>query len=396
MCTLLVVIGVAQVLAMMIVARAADAGEPAGGSGVAQPGPIARALQPFVDASRLAGAVVLVADRERVLALETVGFADIEARRPMRTDTLFWVASQTKPVTAAALMMLVDEGKVGLDDPVVKYVPEFSGLMVGPRDGQGTTPVHPPSHAITIREILSHTSGLRFLNAKDKMVIDAVPLADAVQHALLEPLLFDPGTAYSYSNEGIDTAGLIVQMLSEMPYERFLQERLFTPLGMSDTSFVPTTEQLQRLATIYRPREGGGLEPTRTGFLRYPLDDLRRHPAPGGGLFSTAHDMMRFCQMFLNGGVLEGRRYLSEAAVREMTKRQTAPGIAESYGLGWGVGPNTYSHGGACSTNMTVDTRRKIITVFLVQHSGFPGDVNEMHKALGDAVNEVIRAEREK
>ncbi|MGO8746536.1 MAG: serine hydrolase domain-containing protein [Thermoguttaceae bacterium] len=184
---------------------------------------LAHQLQPYVDGRVMAGAVLLVADKDKILDLEALGWSDIAAKKPMRCDDVFWIASMTKSVTAAALMILVDEGRVQVDDPVEKYIPEFGMLKVLRPDGTRV----PPSHAILIREILSHTSGMRFLNSKDRGRIDSVPLATSVEHALLEPLLFYPGTKYSYSNEGIDAAGGIVEIVSGMPYERFLQERLF-------------------------------------------------------------------------------------------------------------------------------------------------------------------------
>lgn len=367
------------------------AGPPTIAAQSAPPNIIAHALQPFVDGHRLAGAVVLIADRNRILDLEAVGFADVAARKCMQKDSLFWIASQSKSVTAAALMMLVDEGKVKLDDPVQKYLPQFAGILVEPGRKSDDAPPHRPCHPITIREILSHTSGLRFLNAKDKMVIDSVPLAKSVQHDLLEPLLFEPGSGYKYSNEGIDTAGLIIQVVSGMAYETFLQQRLFTPLEMKDTTFFPSAAQVARLAKSYKPDAAkSGLEETRIKYLKYPLDAPGRYPAPGGGLFSTAADVARFCQMLLNGGVYRQRRYLSQAAIAEMTKKQTGDHIRESYGLGFTVGAGTYGHGGANATNMSVDTRRGIITVFMVQHAGFPGDAKQMRAALSKAVEQVV------
>lgn len=354
----------------------------------ARPAVIAPALQPFVDSHRLAGAVVLLAGRDRVLTTEAVGFADLAAGTPMRADTLFWIASQTKAVTAAALMMLVDEGKVALSDPVQRYVPEFADVKVGP------APLHAPAHAPTVREILSHTAGLRFLNTQDRQVIDCVPLSVSVQHDLLEPLVSEPGTRYGYSNEGIDTAGLIIEKVSGQPFERFLADRLLKPLGMSDTTFFPTTAALARLAKSYRPnKDKTGLEETRITYLKYPLDGPERYPSPGGGLFSTAADVAKFCQLLLNRGVCPAGRLLSEAAVAELTKKQTGDAVKESYGLGLNVGPTSFGHGGAYSTNMSVDTRRGLITVFMVQHAGWPGNVREMQAALGKAVEQVVQRE---
>ncbi len=240
---------------------------------------LAPRLQHFVDDHIMAGAVMLIADQSKVLNVEAVGYADLAAKTPMRTDHLFWIASMSKPITAAAFMMLVDEGRVKLDDPVEKYIPEFNKLMVAKTNGLFVTPGHP----IKIRELLSHTSGMGFLNARDKQVIDSAPLAESIQHDLLEPLLFDPGTGYKYSNEGIDTAGRIIEIVSGMPFEKFLQDRLFTPLGMTDTTFFPSPVQLQRLARSYKANQGtNGLEVTPVTYLKYPLDGAGRYPAPGG------------------------------------------------------------------------------------------------------------------
>ena len=327
---------------------------------------LASKLQHFVDDHIMAGAVVLVADQSRILDVEAVGYADLAAKKAMRTDDLFWIASMSKSVTAAAFMMLVDEGRVKLDDPVEKFIPEFKKLMVARTNGILAAPGHP----IKIREILSHTSGMGFLNARDKQVIDSVPLAESIHHDLLEPLLFDPGTGYKYSNEGIDTAGRIIEIVSGMPFEKFLQDRLFTPLGMVDTTFFPSTAQLQRLARSYKVNQGtNGLEETSVSYLKYPLDGTGRYPAPGGGLFSTANDVGRFCQMLANGGSYAGKKYLTKEALREMTIKQTGSLVTNNYGFGLSASDgSSFGHGGAYKTDMVVDHGQ--IRIFLVQQAG--------------------------
>jgi CubicO group peptidase (beta-lactamase class C family) len=342
---------------------------------------IAAALQPFVDNHTVAGAVTLVADKEKVLSLEAVGYADIGGMQLLKTNALFWIASQSKPITAAALMMLVDEGKVRLDDPVEKYLPELGGLWIAAEKDKSHMLLKKPAHAITVREILSHTSGMPFQSPMEQPTLDALTLRVGILSYAVTPLAFEPGTKYSYSNAGINTAGRIIEVVSGMPYEDFLDKRLLVPLGMKDTSFWPNEEQVTRLAKAYRPnKDKTGLEPTTIGQLKYPLSDRGRQPMPAGGLFSTATDVARFCQMMLNGGELEGKRYLSEAAVKEMTKKQTPEGVKDNYGLGWSVGPGTFGHGGAYATNMTVNTKRELVAVFMVQHAGFPG---EGAKSLG-------------
>lgn len=332
---------------------------------------IAAALQPFVDNHELAGAVALVADTDRILSITPVGWADIAGALPMHADTLFWIASQSKPITAAALMLLVDEGKISLDDPVEKYLPEFGELKVAIKGGG----FEKPSTKVTVRHILSHTSGLPFSSAKETPTLDLLPLRDAVRSYAQTPLKSQPGTNYQYSNAGINTAGRLIEVLSGMPYEEFLDKRLFAPLGMKDTTFWPSEAQLKRLAKAYRPGKGKkGLEPITIGQLKYPLNDRKRQPMPAGGLFSTAADVAHFCQMMLNKGTYRGKRILSEQAVRALTTRQTGEKVKVNYGLGFSLGGDNFGHGGALATSMNVDTKRGLITVWLVQHAGFPGN----------------------
>ena len=307
-------------------------------------GKIAPALQPFVDNQTLAGAVVLVADKEKILDLEAVGFEDVAAKKPMATDSLFWIASQSKPITATALMMLVDEGKVNVDDPVEKYLPEFKGqMMIDDKDPKHTA-LKAPKHPILVRNILSHTSGLPFSTGMEKPTLDLFPLSERVKSYAKEALRFEPDTKYSYANAGINTAGRIVEVVSGKPFEQFLDERLFKPLGMTDTTFWPTPEQQKRLAKSYKPGKSG-LEEVPVSQLHYPLDDKIRQPMPAGGLFSTATDLSLFYRMLANGGEFAGKRYLSPASLKQMTSKQTGPGLSP-YGFGFSTG-NMIGHGGA-------------------------------------------------
>ncbi len=334
------------------------------------PSGIKAALQPFVDRHEIAGAVTLVADRDKVLSLEAVGSANVGT--PLIVRALFWIASQSKPITAALLMMLVDEGKVNLDDPVEKYLPEFQGQMVMVKDGKESK-LQKPKHPITVREILTHTSGLPFSTSAESPTLDKLTLAEAVRSYGKTPLVFEPGTQWAYSNAGINTAGGIIEAVAGMPFEEFLEKRLTGPLGMKDTTFWPNQEQLSRLARSYRPSEAG-LEEVRISQLKYPLSDRKRQPMPAGGLFSTASDVGRFCQMMLNNGTFEGKRYLSEAVVKEMTKRQTGADIKQNWGLGWSLDGDGFGHGGAHATNMHIDPKRGLVTVWMIQATGgFPG-----------------------
>ncbi len=247
-----------------------------------------------------------------------------------------------------------------------------------------------PSHPITVREILSHTSGLVGRSPLERE-LDTLPLREGVITYALSPLQFEPGTKYEYCNPGINTAGRLIEVMSRMPYEDFLRMRLFEPLGMKDTTFWPSEEQQKRLAKSYKPdAKHAGLEEISITQLSYPLSDRKRHPYPAGGLFSTAADIARFCQMILAGGIYDGKRYLSESAVREMTSTQTGKLVDSrkgeaGYGLGWSTSrkgqqsasssiiPGPCGHGGAYATHMGIDPERALITVFLVQHAGYPG-----------------------
>jgi len=335
---------------------------------------VAAIVGPALEKRHLAGAVVLVTDRDAPLLLEAAGRADIAAGRPMAADSLFWIASMTKPMTAAAVMILVDEGKLSLDDPVAKHLPEFRDLWVVAEKGPERMVLERPARPITIRDILSHTSGLPFKSAIEEPTLDLAPLSIGARSYTAAPLLFQPGTGYLYSNAGINTVGRIIEIVSGMPYDRFMEERLFRPLGMKDTTFRPTAAQLERLATPYRANKDAiDLEPTQVSQLKYPLDAADRQPMPGGGLFSTADDCGRFCRLVLGRGTFGDRRVLSEAAVAELTRRQTPATVKESYGLGFQVhADGSFGHGGAHATNMTIDPTSGVAVVWLVANAGSP------------------------
>ncbi len=337
---------------------------------------IADVLRPVIGQHRLAGAVTLVADKDRVLALDAVGLADIAAGRPMTTDAVFWIASMSKPMTAAAFMMLVDEGKVSVDDPVEKYLPEFKGQMVVAGKDAGRFLLKKPRHPILVRNVLSHTSGLDFKIAPRGS--DARRTAARSRRAELRRVLLAVRTRFRlqilqcrHQHRGADHRSRLRHEL-----RGFHAERLFDPLGMKDTTFWPDARLAGRIATSYKPNAAkDGIEATPVTQLKYPLSDrASRYPMPAGGLFSTAGDVAKFCQLLLNRGEFQGRRLISAASVGRMTSRQTPADLKESYGFGFAVTPDGFGHGGAYGTNMNIDPRRGIITVWMVQNSGFPKD----------------------
>lgn len=242
---------------------------------------ITQVLLKYVDNKTVSGAVGLVADRDSIKYFEAVGFADIEGKQKMRRDSLFWIASMTKPITAVAVMMRQDEGKLSINDPVEKYLPEFKNQwMIEEKTAEKITLVKPP-RPITLRDLLTHTSGLS----------DVPPpradcsLAELVMAYSQQPLKFPPGSRWEYSNAGINTLGRIVEVVSSEAFATFLEKRIFKPLGMKDTTFWPTKSQAARLAKSYEPAtDGSGLKQTDIFFLKGDLLSRSRTPFPAGGL----------------------------------------------------------------------------------------------------------------
>ena len=345
---------------------------------------IGDAMQAMIAKNEIAGAVTVVVTKDKVLHLETTGLADVAAKKPMTPDTLFWIASMTKPITGTAILMLQDEGKLNVADPVAKYLPEFASLK---------TPSGKPAN-LSIAQILTHTSGLG--EASGPAAQSAKTLADLVPLWLATPMQYEPGAKWRYTQSGINAAARIVEVVSGLTFDAFLQKRLFDPLAMKNTTFYPTDEQRARLATSYaKNRDTGVLEPVppRAGFGTHD------HPPQGnGGLFSSAPDYARFCQMLLNGGTLAGHRYLSAAAMKFLTTPQTGDlptGFfqADTYGshgtnYAWGIAtcilrtphegvaamlsPGSFGHGGAWGTQAWIDPVKGVAYVMMVQRSNFP------------------------
>jgi len=348
-----------------------------------RPDAIRAYLQPLVDNHTIAGAVTLVATPDHTLYLQSMGYRDLAERAQMPANAMFWIASTSKPMTVTAFMMLADEGKVSLNDPVEKFLPEFHGQLVrvaaagDKQNGQAASSAQAShqlvaaAHPILVREILSHTSGLPFKSQAQPGALDALSLKDSVLTFAAEPLMFQPGTSYSYSNEGIDTAARIIEVVSGMPYEKFIQQRLFDPLGMKDTTFWPDAEQISRMAETYKLDPATkDLVKVHISQLTYPLDDRQRFPMPAGGLFSTAADVSKFCQMILNGGTLNGKRYISASSLHAMTTVQNGGMEKQVYGFGWGISKTGFGHGGANKNAMDIDTTTNRIFIFMVQQDG--------------------------
>jgi CubicO group peptidase (beta-lactamase class C family) len=351
----------------------------------ADQGHAADVLQRFVDRHLLAGAVTLVATRDKVLGVEAVGYSDLATQTPMKPDDLFWIASMTKSMTCAALMMLVDEGKIRIDDPVEKYLPELHDQWVVAESNADHSLWKKPQHPITVKNLLTHTSGFVPRSAIEHPKVDFIPLRNLIPSFVMAPLRFEPGSKYEYCNAGINTAGRLIEVASGLGYGDFMEQRLFRPLGMTHTTFWPTEEQLKTLAKTYDFNPGktdlveAAIEP-----FTYPLTDRSRQPLPAGGAFSTAADLARFCQMLLGGGVIDGKRILSADAVHQMTSVETGDiklngNDFEGYGFGLvvrrkpgpeGLSDGSFGHRGAYKTSMWMDPAKNRILIYLIQHSG--------------------------
>jgi CubicO group peptidase (beta-lactamase class C family) len=347
-------------------------------------------MQAFVDEGEISGAVMLVATRDRVLHLSAIGRSDLASGRAMRTDDLFWIASMTKPMTSVCVAMLVDEGRLGFDDPVGKYLPEFRNLWVVQEQSAERRVLVAASRPITLRDLLTHTSGI------GEYVVYGPhwTLAEMSQAVAREPLKFQPGTGWSYSTAGVDILGRVVEVAGGVPFAEFVQRRLLDPLGMKDSTFWLTPEQEKRFATNYRRNPvTGGLEPTTIHYMYGGAVTDRERPSLGGsGLFSTAEDVARFYQMMLNGGLLSGKRILRPETVAEVTRTQTGDLKAGfTPGLTWGLGiglvqkpqgatamlaPGTFGHGGAHGTQSWADPQRGVIYILMIQRADLPNSDN--------------------
>ena len=326
------------------------------------------AMEEAVKAKQAAGIVTLVMEKGKVVHHDAAGMADIAKGRAMEKDALFWIASMTKSVNGAAILCLVDDGKLSLDEPASKWLPELAKVTVA----GGAKPEKP----ITLRMLLSHTAGIAFPSRKP--TDGAISLKSYVATLIKTPLAFQPGSAYEYGF-GPTVAGRILEIVSGMKYEDFLRTRLFEPLGMKDTTFHPDDAHRDRIARTYKMDEDTHeLVPGYNPFFTSDASVLHM-PEPAGGLFSTAADMGRFYSMVANGGELDGKRILSEKAVKDMLTPVTAGGKQLNYACGWMHNTETqrvcsampvgsHGHGGAFATNGWIDPTSGLVTVFMVQN----------------------------
>jgi len=299
-----------------------------------------KALQVEVDQGRLAGIAVLVEQDGKLLHRSQHGYQDIAAEVPLAEDTLYKIFSLTKPVTSVAMLMLQEQGKLSLDDPLAKYLPEFADLKVAVADGpDGIPQTAAPTHAPTLRELMNQTAGFSYgvfsqsqvdtLYLKADLFNTEQTLEEMVGKLAKLPLLNQPGTAWNYSLS-VDIQARVVEVVSGQPYEQFLAENIFKPLGMKDTGYHVNAEQAPRLAVSYKPGDNG-LEPQdNTPYLTKP-----KLTQGGSGLISSMDDYLRFARMLLNGGELDGVRIISAESIKEMARDQLS---SEVDGPNWAPG----------------------------------------------------------
>ncbi|MYE54167.1 MAG: beta-lactamase family protein [Chloroflexi bacterium] len=364
-----------------------------------RPGRVNKMMQGYIDKGKLASGLTMLARHGETFHFEPYGVLDLESGAPVEHDTLFRIYSMTKPITSTAVMMLYEEGHFSLDDPVGKFIPELASLKV--YDGMGETGMRlvDQQQPITIRHLLTHTSGLSYGFHQDSPVeemyreADITPPDGTLQEMAEKlgrlPLLTQPGTKWRYSF-ATDVLGYLVEVISGKPFDQFLQDNILDPLGMSDTSFFAPEEKLDRLATVYGAGKGG-IAP-----LHNPLVDRHARPhtlfSGGGGLVSTGADYMRFCQMLLNGGALDDHRLLAPKTVEMMRSNHLADALkpfavgqsnaSDTKGCGFGLGfrvvmdiaqhgiigsNGIYSWGGAASTAFWIDPQEDLVAILLTQ-----------------------------
>ena len=345
-------------------------------------------MKSFVEQGTMAGAVMLVARRGEVVALEAVGFQDLERRKPMRADTIFDTRSVTKVVTAVGIMILMEEGRLALNDPVEKYLPEFKARRAfGP---------------ILIRHLLTHTAGLplyRLPESEEIAIKRHRTLADYVTFLAKQEPEYEPGTQHRYMSGGFAILGRVIEVVTGKPYEQFIRERVFEPLGMKDSFFFIPPEKRERVAAIYRVLDG-----KLDRWEEIEADNQRAvYPGPEFGMFSTAADLFALCRMMLDGGTFKGRRILSRLSVEVMTSNQTlyvksaVTGRPVHQGFGWGLSGDplfdfpltsngSFGHNGAFCAIIWVDPEKKLIRIFLEHLLGSANESNLFMAMAGSAV----------
>lgn len=363
-------------------------------------------LKKAIAENQVPGAVALIARNGKIIFYNAYGMADNMAKKEMKKDAIFRIASQTKAITSTAVMMLWEEGKFQLDDPISKYIPEFGEAQILDtfNEADSTYTVKPAKDQITIRDLITHTSGLGYgvidgderfqkIYAKagitDLFTTEDITIAESVKKLAKLPLHHNPGDAFVYS-EGLDVLGHFVEVISGLPFDQFLRTHIFQPLGMNDTWFYLPKEKQDRLVAVQEIKDGKWKKYPETFYdTDYPIKGAKRFFSGGAGLSSTAKDYATFLQMYLNNGELNGRRILSRTTVQSIMGNQTGDlfgGGLEYYGLAFGVvnqngqdsggkgSTGTFDWGGYFNTQYFADPKEQVIGVLMKQTQGDVSD----------------------
>jgi CubicO group peptidase (beta-lactamase class C family) len=349
-------------------------------------------LKRFVAEGKIAGAVAAVARKGKLAYLEAAGLQDLQTQTPMSDRSLFRIYSMTKPITAVAVMMLHEEGRFQLSDPVSKYMPEFSEVQVLAPDG---TP-RSPSRPITIRDLLLHTSGLNHRTSQQYRRAEvrsrSIDMGQFIRNIVGVPLMEDPGVRHRYS-ESTTVLGGLVEIWSGKPFDAFLNERLFKPLGMNDTMFWVTGPDRPRLTTVYGPSPTG-LTPVEIESV--PFTERPALIEGAVGLVSTVPDYLRFSQMLLNRGELDGVRILRAATVETMTANGLSGPEAQSGTMGWGLAnvsvdlrTGEYGWDGTAGTIFWINPEKELITILMTQSS--PANPDGLRQEFKRVIDQALK-----
>ncbi len=355
------------------------------------------ALKPFVESGELPGAIS-VFYQDGVQETACVGYADVAARRPIGMDDAFMQCSQTKGFCGVTVAKLVEEGRLDLDDPVSKYLPEFKTLWVKCPETNGTVTLRKAKNVLTVRMVMNHTGGFPFeIPAKQGAIpgggwSGGMPLRSVAATAAAQPLLFEPGTKTQYSNTGIDIGAAVVQTIVGKKWELYLKETVLDPLGMKDTWFWPTDAQLRNQVEMYECVKGGpARHKLQNPMEQRPYNDDHVFASAGAGLWTTANDQLKFYKMLMNLGVGDnGARILKEETVKSILAVSTRPKGLGGYSLGLAA-PETdgddqwFGHGGAWGTNCMVNWHSRQLKLWVVQLNGEPRPWNKAKDAAADA-----------
>ena len=340
------------------------------------------ALQPYVDNGQLAGAIS-VFYKDGVQETLCIGYADVAQKRPIKMDNVYMQCSQTKGFCGVTIAKLVEEGKLSLDDPVSKYLPEFNELWVQEYDKDGVRMLRKAKNVLTVRMVLNHTGGFPFeISAKRNDVrgggwSGGAPLRQVASIAAASPIMFEPGTKELYSNTGIDIGGAIVEVITGMKWEDYLKQEVLDPLGMESTWFWPTDKQLKTKIELYETQKDAPAKwVEEMGWQQRPNNDSHVFASAGAGLWTTATDHLKFYKMLMNLGIGEnGVRILKEETVKNMLARTTRPANMEGYSLGL-TAPvednenSWFGHGGAWGTNCSVNWHKNELKLWVIQSAG--------------------------